>query len=134
MDLLSTGLNPEGGTAKKSCRPPPPQVNFWNSPYCQYGVSSFVRIVLVVFIYKMSFLEKHQVGLESPKQRIRAGKPPATAYIKLVQDPFFYASCWSMFCVSRFDRISVSGFANQDRLIGHPKNKLYQNCYPHKDK
>ena len=37
-----------------------------------------------------------------------------------------------MFCVPKFDWISVSGFANQDRLIGHPKNKLYQNCYPQK--
>ena len=37
-----------------------------------------------------------------------------------------------MFCFPRFDGISVSGFGNQDRLIGHPKNKLYQNRYPKK--
>ena len=28
----ATGINLEGGTTKKGCRPPPPQVNFWNSP------------------------------------------------------------------------------------------------------
>ena len=36
----AAGMNPEDGTAKKSCRPPPPppqhtQVKFWNSPYYQ---------------------------------------------------------------------------------------------------
>ena len=28
----ATGMNPEGGTAKKMLPSTPPQVNFWNSP------------------------------------------------------------------------------------------------------